>query len=132
RNRGEVVAGVLAPPDLQNYVQQASQVNFKPKMYVIDKATGYPEPMVALGTAGYDILSVNVWSPACPGESKYGDYDGKGLAGSFEDANKGKQYIPPLGYDDASYDVLFDAIQRAGTTDKEAVRKALAETDLVT
>lgn len=132
RNRVEVVAGVLAPPDLQNFLQQAAQVNFKPKMYVIDKATGYPEPMEALGPAGYDILSVNFWSPAFPGKAPYGDYDGKGLASNFEKDNEGKQYIPPLGYDDASYDVLFDAIQRAGTTDPEAVRKALSETDLVT
>lgn len=132
RNRVEVVAGVLAPPDLQNYLQQAAQVNFKPKMYVIDKGTGYPEPMEALGKVGYDILSVNFWSPAFPGKSKYGGYDGQGLADAYEKANQGKQYIPPLGYDDASYDVLFDAIQRAGKVDREAVRKALAETKLTT
>lgn len=132
RNRVEVVTGVLAPPDLQNYLQQAAQVNFKPKMYVIDKGTGYPEPMEALGKVGYDILSVNFWSPAFPGDSKYGSYDGQGLADAYEKANQGKQYIPPLGYDDASYDVLFDAIQRAGTADREAVRKALSETKLTT
>lgn len=49
RNRVEVVTGVLAPPDLQAYLQQAAQAGFKPKMYIIDKGTGYPEPMRALG-----------------------------------------------------------------------------------
>ncbi len=39
---------------------------------------------------------------------------------------------PPLGYDDASYDVLFDALQRAGSTDKAALLKAIRETDLET
>lgn len=131
RNRVEVVTGVLAPPDLQNYLQQAAQQGYKPKMYIIDKATGYPEPMNAIGKAGENILSVNFWSPAYPGKSKFGGYTGEGLVETYEKAT-GKQYIPPLGYDDAAYDVLFDALQRAGTTDRAAVLKALAETNLDT
>jgi branched-chain amino acid transport system substrate-binding protein len=131
RNKVEVVTGVLAPPDLQNYLQQAAQAGYKPKMYIIDKATGYPEPMNAIGKAGYDVLSVNFWSPAYPGKSKFGSYDGQGLVNAYERAT-GKQYIPPLGYDDAAYDVLFDAIQRAGSTDRAAVLKALDETNLET
>ena len=132
RARVEVVTGVLAPPDLQNYLQQAAQAGYKPKMYVIDKATGYPEPMNAIGQAGYGILSVNFWSPAYPGKSKFGGYKGQGLVDKFESENKGQQYIPPLGYDDASYDVLFDAIQRAGSIDRAAVLKALDATNLET
>ena len=132
RNKVEVVTGVLAPPDMQNYLQQAAQAGYKPKMYVIDKATGYPEPMNAVGKAGYGILSVNFWSPAYPGKSKYGGYSGQELVDRFEKQNPGKQYIPPLGYDDASYDVLFDAIQRAGSTDRTAVLKALDATNLDT
>ncbi len=131
RNRVEVVTGVLAPPDMQNYLQQAAQAGYAPKMYIIDKGTGYPEPMNALGKAGYGLLSVNFWSPAYPGKSKFGGYDGQALVNAYEGQTK-KQYIPPLGYDDASYDVLFDAIQRAGTKDRAAVLKALATTDLDT
>lgn len=132
RNRVEVVTGVLAPPDLQNFLQQAAQAGFKPKMYVIDKGTGYPEPMKAIGPAGYGIVSVNFWSPAFPGTSKFGGYSAQELADKYETANPGRQYTPPLGYEDASYDILFDAIQRAGTTDREAVRKALGQTNLDT
>jgi branched-chain amino acid transport system substrate-binding protein len=128
----EVVTGVLAPPDLQTYLQQAAQSGYKPKMYVIDKATGYPDPMNAIGKPALDVLGVNFWSPAYPGSSKYGKYTGQGLVDAYEKANPGKQYIPPLGYDDASYDVLLDAIQRAGSTDRAAVVKALAATDLDT
>ncbi|MCU0868625.1 MAG: ABC transporter substrate-binding protein [Burkholderiales bacterium] len=130
RNKVEVVTGVLAPPDLQNYLQQAAQANFKPKMYIIDKGTGYPEPMKAIGKAGVDILSVNFWSPAFPGKSKYGGYDGKGLVDAYEKQNPGKNYSPPLAYTDAMYDVLFDALQRAGTKDRDALLKAIGETDL--
>ncbi len=131
RNKVQVVTGVLAPPDMQNYLQQAAQAGYKPKMYIIDKGTGYPEPMKALGKAGYELLSVNFWSPAYPGKSAYGGYDGQQLVDRFE-KDTGKQYIPPLGYDDASYDVLLSAIQRAGTKERAPVLKALTTTDLET
>ena len=75
---------------MQNYLQQAAQANYKPKMYIIDKGTGYPEPMSALGKAGYDLLSVNFWSPAYPGKSMYGGYDGQGLVDAYE-KQTGKQ-----------------------------------------
>ncbi len=132
RNRVQVVTGVLAPPDLQNYLQQAAQAGFKPRMYIIDKATGYPEAMKALGEFGIDILSVNFWSPAFPGKSNYGGYTGQGLVDLYEKQNPGKYYSPPLAYTDASYDVLFDALQRAGSTDRAGLLAALAATDLMT
>lgn len=130
RARVEVVTGVMAPPDLQSYLQQAAQLGFKPKMYIIDKGTGYPEPMKVLGDFGIDILSVNFWSPAFPGKSKFGGYDGQGLVDAYQSQNAGKLYSPPLAWSDASYDVLFDALQRAGTTDKAALIKAIGETDI--
>ncbi|MEM9220800.1 MAG: ABC transporter substrate-binding protein [Pseudomonadota bacterium] len=132
RNRVEVVTGVLAPPDLQTYMQQAAQAGYKPKMYIIDKGTGYPEPMRALGDFGIDILSVNFWSPAFPGESAFGGYTGQDLVDRYHEANPGKLYSPPLAWTDASYDVLFDALQRAGSTDKAALRDALSSTDVNT
>jgi branched-chain amino acid transport system substrate-binding protein len=132
RNRVEVVTGVLAPPDLQNYLQQAAQAGYKPRMYIIDKGTGYPEAVKALGSNGIDILSVNFWSPAYPGKSKYGGYTGQGLVDLYEKQNPGKYYSPPLAYTDASYDVLFDALQRAASTDRAKLVEALKRTDLDT
>ena len=131
RNKVEVVTGVLAPPDLQNYLQQAAQAGFKPKLYIIDKGTGYPEPMKAIGKNGENVLSVNFWSPAFPGKSKFGGHTGQQLADAYEKV-AGIQYAPPLAYVDAQYDVLFDALQRAGSKDKAALLKALAATDLET
>ena len=101
-------------------------------MYIIDKATGYPEPMKALGNHGDDLLSVNFWSPAFPGSSKFGGYTGQGVVDLYEKANPGRQYSPMMAYSDAMYDVLFDALQRAGSTDRAALLKALGETNLDT
>lgn len=131
RNRVQVVTGVLAPPDLQNYLQQAAQAGYKPRMYIIDKGTGYPEPMRAIGKNGENILSVNFWSPAFPGKSKFGGHSGAELAAAYE-KDAGIQYAPPLAYVDAQYDVLFDALQRAGSTERKALREALAATNLET
>lgn len=131
RNRVQVVTGVLAPPDLQNYLQQAAQAGFRPRMYIIDKGTGYPEPMKAIGKNGENILSVNFWSPAFPGKSKFSGHDGEQLATAYEKDTK-IQYAPPLAYVDAQYDILFDALQRAGSKEKPALLKALKETSLET
>ncbi len=132
RDHVEVVTGVLAPPDLQNYLQQANQAGFKPKMYVIDKGTGYPDAMQAIGKPGIDILGVNFWSPAFPGKSKFGGWTGQQFADTYEGENKPLYYIPTGGYDDASYDVLFDALERAGSTDRAKLIAALKATDIDT
>ena len=58
-------------------------------------------------------------------------HDGEQLAAAYEKDNK-IQYSPPLAYIDAQYDILFDALQRAGTKDKPALLKALKETSLET
>lgn len=132
RNRVEVVTGVLAPPDMQTYLQQAAQLDYAPLMYIIDKGTGYPEPMRALGEFGEGLLGVNFWSPAFPGMSQYGGYDGQALVDAYEADNPGRSYSPGLAWTDAAYDILFDALQRAGSTDTDAIVAALAETDLDT
>lgn len=100
-------------------------------MYIIDKGTGYPEPMKAIGKNGENILSVNFWSPAYPGKSKFSNHTGQQLADAYEKDSK-IQYAPPLAFVDAQYDVLFDALQRAGSKDKAALLKALKETNLET
>ncbi len=128
----EIVAGVLAPPDLQNYLQQASQAGYKPKMYVIDKGTGYPDAMQAIGKPGIDILSVNFWSPAYPGASKFGGWTGQAFVDKYEAENKPLYYTPTGGYEDASYDVLLNALEQAGSTDRAAIIAALKKTDIDT
>ena len=95
-------------------------------MYIIDKATGYPEPMNAIGKAGENIPSVSFWSPALSGKSKYGGYTGGPQWEAYEKATR-QQYIPPLGYDDAAYDVLIRSRCSVPVPPTAAVLKALAE-----
>ncbi len=128
----QAVVGVLTPPDLANFLVAAGKAGFKPKIYLIDKATGFAEAMAAIGPSGKDVAGVDFWSPAFPGHSAYGGYDGATLVKAYEAANPGKYYSSLLGLDDAALDVLFDALQRAGSTDPDAVVKALKATSIDT
>jgi len=121
----EVVAGVLPPPDLANFLAAASKAGFKPKFYLIDKATGFAEAMAAIGAPAEDIAGADFWSEAFPGHASYGNYDAATLIKTYETANAGKYYSPLLGLDDAAYDILFSALERAGSTAPDALVKAL-------
>ncbi|CAK0750058.1 ABC transporter substrate-binding protein [Azospirillaceae bacterium] len=128
----EVVAGVLPPPDLANFLTAAGKANFKPKFYMIDKASGFAEAMAEIGKDAEDIAGCDFWSEAFSGRSKYGDYDGAALIKTYETANPGKYYSPLLGLNDAAYDVLFSALERAGSADPAALIKALKATAVET
>ena len=62
----EVVAGVLPPPDLANFLAASGRANFKPKFYLIDKATGFAEAMAAIGKPADDVAGVDFWSAGAP------------------------------------------------------------------
>jgi len=128
----EVVAGVLPPPDLANFLAAAGKAGFKPKFTLIDKATGFAEAMAAIGKPAADVAGADFWSGAFAGRSKFGDYDAATLIKTYETANPGKYYSPLLGLDDAALDILFDALGRAGSTAPAAVTKALKATSIDT
>jgi branched-chain amino acid transport system substrate-binding protein len=74
----------------------------------------------ALGSATDYILSAQWWSPLLESDTSR----------KFIDAFKAAYRQEPEWYSALAYDtanVLMAAIERAGTTDKEAIRKALAE-----
>ena len=53
------------------------------------------------------------------------------LAEAYENAT-GKQWSTPLIFSHAAFEVAVDALQRAGSLDKEKIRDAIADTDLDT
>ena len=107
---------MLAPPDLAELPAAGGAVGFaKPKMYIIDKATGYPgtHERDRQGRREHPVGELLV-ARLSREEQVRRRYTGQQLVDAYEKAT-GKQYIPPLGYDDAAYDVLFDALQRRHT-----------------
>jgi branched-chain amino acid transport system substrate-binding protein len=128
----EVVTGVLPPPDLANFLVAAGRGNFKPKFYLIDKATGFAEAMSAIGKPANDVAGADFWSGAFSGRAKFGDYDAPTLIKTYETANPGKYYSSLLGLDDAALDVAFDALRRSASLASADVVKALKATAIDT
>lgn len=128
----EVVAGVLSPPELANFLAAADRANFRPKFYLIDKATGFAEAMAAIGAPANGVAGVDFWSGAFPGRARFGGYDAATLIRTYEAGNPGKYYSPLLGLDDAALDIVFDALRRSASTAPGALIQALKATDIDT
>ena len=132
RQHVQVVAGILDPPDLQNYLQQAAQSGFKPRMTIISKGTGYADAIAAIGQPAAGVLGVNFWSPAFPGKSAFGGWTGQHFVDAYEKEEAPAYYAPTGAYDDAALDILLDALRRAASPDRKSILAAIGSTDLDT
>jgi branched-chain amino acid transport system substrate-binding protein len=113
--------------DAATLMRQAKEVNLTPKLFVSVGATGYaiPQFIAGAGDAAEFVASASPWRP----ESKYpGAQDLyarlKAQLGAEPSHHAAKAYGGMIA--------AADAIVRAGSTDREAVRGALEKTRLVT
>ena len=58
-------------------------------------------------------------------------YSAKELCDVYE-KSASKQWNQPLGYEYAAYEIAADVLKRAGSLDKETLRKSIMATDLKT
>ena len=122
----EIITGVPIPPDWAACWRQCAQQGYKPKIASIGKAILFPAAVEALGGNLAEGLSSEVWwSPAHPFKSSLTGETAAQLAAAFP-----QQWAQPLGFVYALFEVAGDALARAGSTDKEKVRQALAATKL--
>ena len=127
----EIVTGVLPPPDFANFWNQAGQQNFRPKIVTVAKATEFPAAVAAFGDRA-DGLTVEVWwSPAHPFNSSLTGQTSLQLADAYTAAT-GKPWAMPLGFKHALFEVALDTLKRSGGKDPEAIRDAIAATQLDT
>jgi branched-chain amino acid transport system substrate-binding protein len=124
----EILTGVPIPPDWAACWRQCNQQGYKPKIASIGKAILFPAAVEAIGPGLAEGLSSEVWwSPAHPFKSSLTGESAAELAGAFP-----QQWAQPLGFVYALFEVAGDVLARAGTADKEKVKKALAATKLDT
>jgi branched-chain amino acid transport system substrate-binding protein len=124
----EIITGVPIPPDWAACWRQCNQQGYKPKIASIGKAILFPAAVEAIGPGLAEGLSSEVWwSPAHPFKSSLTGESAAELAGAFP-----QQWAQPLGFVYALFEVAGDVLARAGSTDKEKVKKALAATKLNT
>ena len=124
----EIITGVPIPPDWAACWRQCNQQGYKPKIASIGKAILFPAAVEALGDNLAEGLSSEVWwSPAHPFKSSLTGETAAQLAAAFP-----QQWAQPLGFVYALFEVAGDVLSRAGSVDKEKVKKAIAATKLDT
>ena len=121
----ELLTGVVIPPDFPTFWNQARQQGFVPKVASIGKALLFPESIQALGAGGINLSSEVWWSPNHPYTSSLVGLSATDLTASYTEAT-GNQWTQPIGFVHALFEVAIAALVAAGSTDKAAVRDAVA------
>ena len=128
----EIMYANMSPPDFTRVWRQAFRENFIPKVCTVGRALMFPTAVEAIGgDLGLGTSTEAVWHPSYPFKSSLTGETAKELSEAYETAS-GKQWTAPLGGLYAGYEIVADALKRAQTLDKEALRKALVATDLAT
>lgn len=125
----EIVTGVIPPPDMANFWNQAGQQGFNPKIATIAKASEFPIAIEPFGDRANN-LSVEVWwSPNHPFTSGLTNQTSAQLAQAYTEATN-KQWTMPLGFKHALFEVAIDVLKRSeGPGKLESIRDAIANTD---
>lgn len=122
------------PPDMANLLRQMNSQGYRPKLIIASRALLFPEDVQAVGgNLPQGIMGEMWWNPDYPAD-QYPGIDSTtpaSLAKRYTEET-GKSLNPGIGAAYSLIQVLFDAIQRAGKLDKEAINQALASTDLKT
>jgi branched-chain amino acid transport system substrate-binding protein len=127
----EIVAGIPIPPDFATFWTQAKQQGFNPKLVTMAKAVLFSSAVEALGDLGDGLASEVWWTPNHPFKSSLTGETAKQISDQFE-ASTGKQWTQFVGFAHALFEVCFDVLARAGSTDKQAIADAAAATQLDT
>jgi len=124
-----IVTGVMIPPDAKTFLTQARQQGFRPKVVTLGKALLFPGAVEALGDLGEGLTAEVWWSPWHPFKSTLTGMPASAVADAYE-AQTGKQWTQPIGFSHALFEVAIDALKRAKTLEKGAVRNAIAATSI--
>ena len=128
----EIMFANMSPPDFTRVWRQCFRENFIPKVCTVGRALMFPTAVEAIGgDSGLGTSTEAVWHPSYPFKSSLTGETAKELSEAYENSSN-KQWTAPLGGLYAGYEIVADALKRAQTLDKEALRNALAATDLNT
>lgn len=121
----EIVTGVVIPPDAKTFLTQAKQQGFHPKVVSLGKALMHPLAIEALGELGEGLSTEVWWSPSHPFSSSLTGQSSKALADAYESSTK-KQWLQPLAFAHALFEVASDALKRSKSLKAGDVRDAVA------
>ena len=128
----EILAGTNTNPDFGTFWRQSKQQGFEPKFVTMGKAYLLRADAEAIGADLMNGLTGEVWwSPVHPFKSALTGETPASLTELYLEASD-REITQPMGYKYASFEVAIDALTRAGTLDKPAIRDAIAATDIET
>lgn len=126
----EIVTGVVIPPDLTTFWNQARQQGFKPKVVSVGKALLFPVVLEGLGDAGHNLSTEVWWTPSHPFKSSLTGASAKQLADGYTQATK-KQWTQPIGFVHALFEVAADVMKRSkGAGERASILDAVAKTKI--
>ncbi len=101
-------------------------------MATVGKAVLFPSIPKALGGDLAEGITTEIWwSPHHPFKSSLSQVSAKELCNQWTQET-GKEWLQPLGYKYAGYEIAADTLKRAGSLDKNDIREAIAETNIDT
>jgi branched-chain amino acid transport system substrate-binding protein len=121
----EILLGMPTTPDGIAIVKQVAELGWKPKFINLNRAPDASTWGEATGTAGDGVSLFAGWH--------YGEtFAGVAELNAKHQAEFGRPSDILVGPAYACVQILADAIERAGTLDRDAVRDAIADTDMMT
>ena len=130
-NDAQLLMGNAPAPWVGTLLRQCQTMGFKPKVIIAEKAAMlYDDIMSWGGNLPNGVMALIEWTPAVKGAVGIGGATPANLNDRWHAAT-GKPFQPMVGCGYSQVQVLLDAIQRAGTLDKDAVNTAIGQTDLV-
>ena len=128
----EILWGNTIAPDLGIMFKQCKAQGFNPKLVFATRGAMFYQEIVSWGgDLPNGVLTEVYWTPYMKDARGIGGTTPESLAQRWYEAKK-EPLAQGIGWNYAVAQTLFDAIERAGTLDSEAVLKALGETDLNT
>lgn len=132
----DILAGTNTPPDFLKVYKACIAAGVEVDCITMGKCCLLAGDVQALedDTVGLanGIMTEVWWTPDYPFSSGLTGISSADLGAAFSADNDGRDMPQPAGYAYAALEIAINAFTEAGTTDKEAVRDALAATDIDT
>jgi branched-chain amino acid transport system substrate-binding protein len=132
KDKVEILWGNAPAPWFGTLWRQAYALGFKPKMVAAARAALFYDDVASWGGDLPHGIGIEMWwDPTFKGCAGIGDTTPKSLFERWR-KEKGKPLNPNIGMGYTAMQILFNAIERAGTLDGEKVNMAIGKTDMMT
>lgn len=128
----DLFMGNMIAADFNTLWKQCYAKGFRPPVVSMARAVLFPAAVEALGGDLPVGITTELWfSPAWPWRSYITGETAREYVKRFEDET-GRQWCSAIGPTHAVFEVAVNALERAGTLDKNKIREAIAETNMET